>query len=165
MSKAIEFETVEDFVMDSEVINRKDNRRTFEYDLDDKAAKAKLLKGAKRIPFEIVKNSSSSNLVFSIGAWNHVVLPSVRYWNQSKGDHTCKFGLTTVKIASVKAGTETGGKHVDTQIVFFVNRDKVVCHFYNTTQLILVNGHGYSKLVEFLGAYFNSKISMNLEEK
>ena len=65
----------------------------------------------------------------------------------------------------MKTGLETGGKHVDTQIVFFINKDKVTCHFYNTTLLILVNGHGYLKLVEeFLQPYFQSKIRMNMEE-
>ena len=80
-------------------------------------------------------------------------------------DKICKIGETTVRVAIVKEGIEANGKHVDTQIVFFVNRDKAVCHFYNTTQLILVNGHGYMSLVEeFLGKYFESKIANNIQE-
>ena len=51
------------------------------------------------------------------------------------------------------------GNHIDTQVVFYVNRDKVVLHCYNTTQLILVNGHGYLNLVEaLLKPYFEAKI-------
>ena len=70
-----------------------------------------------------------------------------------------------MKISSLKTGTEAGGKHVDTQIVFFINREKAVCHFYNTTQLILVNGHGSSKLVEeFLVPYFESLVDKNTKE-
>ena len=69
-----------------------------------------------------------------------------------------------VRIADVKTGKDAGGKHIDTQIVFFANRDKVMLHCYNTTQRILVNGHGYAKLIQmFLKPYFESKINMNLE--
>ena len=169
MVKAIEFNCVEDIVNDSEVaaaaIPPEEKSRTFEYNLSDKNAKAKLLKGAKRIPFELVRKSSSINIVFNIGSWNNVVLPSINYWNQIIGEKTCRIGSSTVRVASIKMGMETGGKHVDTLIVFFLNREKVTCHFYNTTQLILVNGRGYVQLVEeFLGPYFESKIEMNSEE-
>ena len=162
---AIEYQNVIDFVKDSEVSLYDEKERKFDYDLNDKSAKAKLLKGAKRGPFEVIKKSCSSNLVFNVGSWNKIVLQSISYWDQVKGDKSCKVGLTTVRVASVKYGTETGGKHVDTLIVFYVNRDKVTCHFYNTTQLILVNGHGYQNLIdEFLEPYFKSKIEMNIKE-
>ena len=83
----------------------------------------------------------------------------------NKENKTCRIGSTTIKIASVKTGTDAGGKHVDTQIVFFLNREKAVCHFYNTTQLILVNGHGFLRLVdEFLVPYFQHKIRIKLED-
>ena len=56
-------------------------------------------------------------------------------------------------------------RHIDTQVIIYANRDKVVLHCYNTTQLILVNGHGYARLVEtFLKPYFESKIELNIEE-
>ena len=159
-----EFDVVE-FVKDSEIAKPSEVKRTFEYNLSDKAAKAKLIKGAKRIPFDIVEHSSSSNLIFSPGAWNHVVLPTMRYWNQSKGGKMCKIGDTVVKIASVDIGKEGGGKHIDTVVVFYADKDKVVCHLYNTTQLILVNGHGYARLIEiFLKPFFESKISFNIPD-
>jgi hypothetical protein len=165
MFKDIEFECLDDIVKDSEVACPSDEERIFKYNLDDKNAKAKLLKGAKRIPFELVKKSVSWNLLFNIGSWNNIVLPSIRYFNEVKGDKTCKVGSSIVRAVSVKTGTEASGKHIDTQIVFFVNREKAVCHFYNTTQLIMVNGHGYKKLIEdFLSPYFESKISTNLEQ-
>ena len=165
MANAIEFTSVEGLVKDSEVVATKDEVRKFEYKLNDKAAKGKLIKGGKRIPFEVVENSSSSNLVFNLGAWNYVVRPSFKYWSEVKGNKTCKIGDTIVRIADVKAGRDIGGKHIDTQIVFFANRDKVVLHCYNTTQLILVNGHGYAKLIQmFLKPYFEYKIQMNINE-
>ena len=152
--------------MYSEVLDIGDSQRSFEYTLEDKQIKSKLLKGAKRQAFDIVKNKGSVNLIFNLGSWQAVVLPSIRYWNLVKENKTCKIGSMTIKIVSLKTGTDAGGKHVDTQIVFFMNREKAVCHFYNTTQLILVNGHGYPRLVEeFLVPYFQSKIKMNLEIK
>ena len=57
------------------------------------------------------------------------------------------------------------GKHIDHQIVFFANENKVVCHFYNTTQKILVNGNGYINFVNlFLKPYFESKITLYEKE-
>ena len=76
MAKAIEMTSVENFVKDSELVKAKDTVRAFDYKLDEKAAKGKLIKGAKRGSFEIVKNSSSCNLVFNLGSWYHVVKPS-----------------------------------------------------------------------------------------
>ena len=62
-------------------------------------------------------------------------------------------------------GKECNGKHVNTQIVFYANRDKIVCHLYNTTQLILINGNGYQKFIDlFLKPFFESMINQSLEE-
>ena len=112
-----------------------------------------------------MEHKTSSNLIFSVGAWDKIVLPAVKYWNAVKGDKTCTVGSMTVRIASVSVGMEAGKKHIDTLVVFYANMDKVVCHLYNTTQLILVNGHGYVNFInQFLKPFFESKVSMNLEE-
>ena len=164
MAITMEYTSVDTFVRDSEIVERRKIPRKFEYALDEKAAKGKLIKGAKRSPFEVVVNSSSSNLIFSPGSWNSVVLPALGYWDEVKGNKTCKVNDLTVKIADLKTGKDVGGKHIDTQVIFFLNRDKVVLHCYNTTQLILVNGHGYNKLIEvFLKPYFESKITMKVD--
>ena len=61
-------------------------------------------------------------------------------------------------------GKEADGKHIDSKVVFYVNRDKVVCHLYNTTQRILVNGNGYDNFIRvFLQPYFEAKISQNIQ--
>ena len=119
----------------------------FDYKLNDKAAKSKLVKGAKRVPLEIEENSTSTTFIFNSGAWQVGVLPSVNLWSQIKGDQSCKVGDVTIKIGGVKSGKDTSGKNVVNMIVFMADRDKVTCHFYNTTQKILVNGHGYKKLL------------------
>ena len=137
-SKALEMKCVKDLVADSEVASPVVSKRSFEYNLNDKSAKTKLLKSAKRKPFEIVEHSTSSTLVFSPGAWNQVVQPSAKYWKSIQGDKTCIAGPIIVKVASVNAGEDAGKNHIDTLIVFYSNRDKVVFTMYNTTQRILV---------------------------
>ena len=165
MEKQVELRGLEKFVNDNVIAFTNEKERMFEYSLSDKNAKAKLLKGARRVPFELVKNSVSWNLVFNLGSWHNIVLPAIKYWNQRQETGTCKIGTMTINIASVKSGTDASGKHIDTQIVFLVGREKAVCHFYNTTQLILVNGHAYKKLTEeFLVPFFESRIASNLEE-
>ena len=165
MEKQVELRSLEKFVNDNVVVFTNEKERMFDNSLSDKNAKAKLLKGARRIPFELVKNSVSWNLVFNLGSWHSIVLPAIKYWNQRQETGTCKIGTMTINIASVKSGTDASGKHIDTQIVFLVGREQAVCHFYNTTQLILVNGHAYKKLIEeFLVPFFESRIASNLEE-
>ena len=126
MANAIAIYSVDSLVKDSEIINSKETTKKFEYKLDEKAKKAKLVKNAKRIPFEIVENSSSSNLIFSPGFWQNVVLPSIRYFIEVKGSKTCNIEDIVVRMADVKTGSDLSGKHIYTQIVFFSNRDKVV---------------------------------------
>ena len=103
--------------------------------------------------------------MFSAGAWYHVVLPAVKYFSVVKEDNSCQIGEYNVKISGIKLGKDNNGKHVNTQIIFFADRDKIICHLYNTTQLILVNGHGYKKFIDlFLKPFSTAKISENLEE-
>ena len=91
-------------------------------------------------------------------------MSTIRYWNQVKGEKTCKVDSTDIKIASVELGKEVSGKHIDSKVVFYVIWNKVVCHLYNTTQLILVNGNGYANFIEiFLKPYFQSKIDLHMD--
>ena len=153
-----EIVTIEDHVKNSEVLKNMNSSITFDYELRDKAAKTKLVKAAKRTPIEMEENSTSTNLTFSPGSWYNVVQPSIRYWNESQ-EKTCKVGDYEIKVGGVKYGKENTGKHVNTKVVFFADREKVVCHFYNTTQLILINGHGYKKFIDlFLKPFLVSKI-------
>ena len=85
----MELNGVDAIVRDSETqINLE--KRQFDYKMNDKNAKAKLLKAARRKPFEVVRNTGSTNLIFNVGSWNNIVLPSIRYWNTVKGEQTCK---------------------------------------------------------------------------
>ena len=118
--KDLEMISMQDLVGDSEVVVPAVTKRSFEYNMGDKSAKAKLVKSGKRKPFEIIENSTSSTLVFSAGAWNQVAQPSVKYFNSIKGDKTCNNGQIIVKVASVTAGEDAGKNHIDTLVVFFI---------------------------------------------
>ena len=118
--------TLEEHVRSSDIYKESSSCNQFDYELNDEATKSKLLKSAKRVPFEIEENSTSSNLVFNPGAWYHHVLPSAKYWNEVKGDKTCKIGEYEIKVGRVKPGKEKNGKTVNTQVVFYADRDKVV---------------------------------------
>ena len=101
--------SVKEHVEESETAAYKDGNRQFDYKLDDKSIKTKMVKSAKRIPFEVVEHTSSANLVFSLGSWYNVVLPTVRYWSEVKGNKTCDSGENTVTIADVKTGKDITG--------------------------------------------------------
>ena len=58
--KALESESLRDLVKNSEVVHPNVDKRIHKYKLNNKAAKAKIVQGAKRCPFEVKHNSSSS---------------------------------------------------------------------------------------------------------
>ena len=62
-----------------------------------------------------------------------LVKVQVMLYIKVKDDKTCKVDTTTIKIASVDLGTDAGGNHTDTKVVFYAEKDKVVYHLYNTT--------------------------------
>ena len=141
------------------------NTRNFEYRLNEKSTKSKLIKSAKRVPFEIEENSTSSNLVFSLGAWYETVLPAIAFWNEVRGNKVCIINGYKIKIVGFKAGTERTNKQIDTQIIFLADTDKITCHFYNTTQKILVNGRGFRKFIDcFFGPFFQQRIDTLSDE-
>ena len=102
--------TIDEYVKNSEVSKNMNSTIIFDYQLNDKASKSKRLKAVKRGPIETEVNSTSTNLVFSAGAWYHIVLPSVKYFSEVQGDKTCKSGDYNVKIGGIKLGKESNGK-------------------------------------------------------
>ena len=152
-----QFDCVNDLVEHSETYVG--SPRGFNYNLNDKNAKSKLIKNCNRVPFETEEKSSCINLIFNVGAWLHVVHPMIQFMKQNMNNKTCQVGSSIIKIASIKTGSEVTGKHIDTQIIFFVDNAKAVCHFYQTTQLIMINGQAFKFLAhEFLIPLFQTKI-------
>ena len=149
---------------ETEVVKSKHSPRQFVYNLNDKATKTKLIKGSKRQPFEVKENTSSCNLIFNLGAWANVVIPSIKYWEEVQGTSLFRIDNDTVRVVEVKAGKDNEGKQTDSLITFMLNTDKVVLHCYHTTQLILFNGNGYKRLVDILlKPFFELKIKQNYE--
>ena len=61
----VEIKTIEDIVKDSSEIQvNKEKLREFDYKINEKNLKTKLIKGAQRIPFDIVRNNGSINDLF-----------------------------------------------------------------------------------------------------
>ena len=87
MASAIQKTCIDDFAEDYNLVKYCEKDREFDYKLNDKAAKAKLVKGAKRIPFDVVTNTVSTNLVFSLGAWYKIVMPFVLFLGETKEGH------------------------------------------------------------------------------
>ena len=120
--------------------------RNFNYASNEKNLRSKLVKGAKRSPFEVVQNSTSMNMIFSLGSWNHTVIPVVKHWSSIKG-RLIKIEDNEIKVVDVKTGKDMSVKNIDSLITFYLNNERVVLHCYNTTQLILVSGFGYEQAV------------------
>ena len=160
-----EVETIEEHIRSSEILKNSKASTRLDFEMNDKAASSKLVKAAKRMPIEIEENSTSTNLTFSAGAWYSVVQPSIVYWNNVNEEKTCKIGDYIIKVGGIETRKEMKDKHVNTKIVFLADRDKIVCHLYNTTQLILINGRGYQKFIDlFLKPFFTTKIDECIEE-
>ena len=66
--KTMTTKTVQNVLEESEVAYEQDVERNM---------RSKLTKGAKRDPIQIKDNSSSTNIVFSLGAWCHIVQPLI----------------------------------------------------------------------------------------
>lgn len=157
----------DDIVQETELahVNSYDNaERTFQYAANDKQTKSKLVKGAKKDPFEIDENSSSININFNLGSWTCIVIPVVKYWESIKGT-IIEITQNRINVTDVKTGQDSTGKIMDSQVTFYLNNEKVVLHCYHTTQRILVNGLGYKKIVDlFLKPFFENKVKLKWKE-
>ena len=84
------------------VISSKVNDRQFDYVMSEKSMRSKLLKGAKRTPFEVDEKKICTVLNFSDGAYRLVVLPLLNELQK------CYCDATQVSIAWTRA-VPTGG--------------------------------------------------------
>ena len=139
------------------VINQED--RAFEYILNEKRAKAKLLKGAKRAQnLKIEVSRGCVNMRFDNGSYFEIVLPLLREWSKKCGENV-KLGLEEMKIIEVEAGYEKSTKHVDTKLVVMVNNNRFVLHAYNGTQNLMVQDKNYENFATtYLEPFFIDKI-------
>ena len=138
---------------------RKRNTRTFSYDLNEKKARVKLLKGAKRAKnLDVEVKSTCVNMRFSDGAYHEVVLPFLREWH-GLVDKPFKMMGADINIAESDAGVDKSEKHMDTKLVVFVNDERIVLHAYNGTQNLMVQGKNFANFVgKYPQPYFSKQI-------
>ena len=143
---------------------RRRRGRTFDYDLNEKRAKAKLLKGAKRAKHLNVEiKSGCVNMRFSDGAYFEVVLPLLREWHKREAESFVVNDLT-IKVDEIDAGIDKTDKHMDTKLIITVNTDRIVLHAYNGTQNLMVQGKNYVNFaVSCLEPFFTEKINAKIE--
>ena len=139
--------------------------RVFGYSLNQKRAKAKLLKGAKRLNnLEVEERDGCVNLRFSGGAFYEVIQPLIRVWNL-KVDEEILINKKVIKVIEVDKGIEDTNKHVDTKLVVMVDDKRIVIHAYNGTQNVMVQGKNYKSFaVDCLKPYFEQKIQQSLDK-
>ena len=151
--------------VESSIINvDNDNGRVFEYTLNKKKAKAKLLKGANRENhLDVEFKSGCANLRFSNGSYLKLILPLLKNWNENK-EKIVQIDDSEVHIVEVEAGRESLGQHMDTKLVVMVNGDRLVLHVYNGTQNLMVQGKNYQRFAsDCLEPYFRREIGNNIE--
>ena len=144
--------------------NKNDDGRVFDYALNKKKAKAKLLKGAKRENLDVEIKNGCVNLLFSDGAYFVLVLPLMRLWNR-KVNEVFIVNETEIKVIEIDTGIEETGNHVDTKIVIMANNQRFVLHAYNGTQNLMVQGKNYEQFaVNCLRPFFLKKIQESLDD-
>ena len=114
--------------------DNKRNGRAFNYVLNDKKAKAKLLRGAKRTnPLVVEVKSGCVNMRFNDGSYFTVVLPLLRKWHEQVSK-PFKLNDIVIEVEEADPGVESSEKHIDTKLVIIADKDRLVLHAYNSTQ-------------------------------
>ena len=139
--------------------------RAFDYVLNKKKAKSKLLKGAKREShLELDFKPGCAILSFSDGSYFQLILPLMKDWRERTGN-IVKIDSTELKILEVDVGQDKLGQHMDTKLVVIVDNDRLVLHAYNGTENFMVQGKNYEKFAtNCLEPYFRKEIKNNIDK-
>ena len=141
------------------------NNRIFNYDMNEKKAQKKLLKGANRVEnLDVEIKPTCVNMRFSDGSFKEVVLPLIKVWHNKVGE-SIKFQEIEVKIIESITGTDLKVRHMDTKLVMLVNNDRIVIHVYNGTQNLMVQGKNFEAFAKnHLQPYFTEVIEKEIEK-
>ena len=91
---------------------KNDDERVFGYTLNQKRAKNKLLRGAKRTnSLEVEVKEGCVNLRFCDGSFVEIVMPFIRVWQGKRGERLIINNIE-VEILEVLNGTDISEKHV-----------------------------------------------------
>ena len=140
--------------------------RKFNYKLNQKNTRTKLLKGAARNPLVKEMKSTCAILNFNDGSYAYTILPLIEIWKKKNASgETIKFEGLDIQVTEIKSGKEQSGMVVDVLVKFVVGDCKVVSHCYNTKQKVMVNGSGYANFVEkYLEPYLKRIIEEHIVE-
>ena len=145
------------------VSNIEKSTHVFDYELNSEKTKKKVLDGARRVPYRREDKKGCTNLIFSDGAFNEVVLKSLI--ELKNGPKFFVIGTEEVERISIDPRKELSGKHVDTKLEFKFNSEKIVIHVYNSTQKLLIQGRKHCWFVEnYLEPFFKIRISKLMTE-
>ena len=137
--------------------------RKFDYKLNQKNARTKLIKGASKNPLVKELKSTCAILNFNDGSYFYVILPLIENWkHKNAAGENIEFEGLNIQVTEVKPGKEQSGMVVDVLVKFVVGESKVVAHCYNTKQKLMLNGSGYANFVE---KYLEPCLKRGIEEK
>ena len=141
------------------------DRRVFQYVINNKRAKAKLLKGAKRGKHLVVESKNGCvNLIFSDGSYLKTVLPLLRSWHK-KLNEKILINETEVQVVEIDDGIDDSRKHIDTKLVILANKSRLVIHAYNSKQKLMVQGQDYENFaLNCLEPFFKDRIEETIEQ-
>ena len=63
-----------------------------------------------------------------------------------------------IQVYEYQDGKDMTARHIDSKIVLYVNKEKIVIHSYNSTQKVMVSGSKYLEFTENLKSLFMRKI-------
>ena len=107
--------------------------RTFNYVMNEKRTKNKLIKGAKRTKnLEVEFKTTCANLRFSDGAYYEIMLPLLNSWSE-KVNETVLINELEIKVIEFETGLDSSHKHVDSKVIILAGSERFVLHAYNTT--------------------------------
>ena len=127
----------------------------FDYEMTDKKAKSNLIKGASREAMEIEEMQKCTMMIFSVGAYHEVIIPSVLEWRIGTK-------VLNIEIKEVIPGYDENHKHMQTIIKFLYKKNMITVTCFNSTQKIKIEGRCYIEFVEaILTPFIKTKLVRN----
>ena len=134
-----------------------------QYSMNDARTRKKLYEGAMRGPFKREEKKGCTNLIFSDGAFNEVVLKAIV--EIINGPKNFIVGKENVERITIDPRKELSGMHVDTKMEFKVNGDKILIHVYNSKQKLTIQGKKYKWFVDhYLEPFFKLRIMSSMPQ-
>ena len=117
-----------------------DGRKT--YFLNDKATANKLKKAANNVDLKVVRNSQSSNILFSTGSYLATVAPLINDWKEIEGEfiEDDQVDGMNILVKNVETRQENSSKIVEHFVQLLVDGQPMTIHSYDTKLSMLIQG-------------------------